>query len=201
MNNKSNTILVADYSKPYIMGHFISESVCDEVITYFENPSTEKFKGISFKDGQVSSDRFIKSSTECLFNFNDCREYFHELSKVVEKYVTLFPETFDRLQEWDITEACKIQKYSPPDDAYHNLHCEEDGGGRRHLVFMTYLNSVSDGGETFFPQQNFICKPQKGLTLIWPANFNYTHKGFPSLTQTKYIATGWFSFLEPKNNV
>ena len=59
---------------------------------------------------------------------------------------------------------------------------------------MTYLNDVSDGGETAFLYQNVKVKPEKGLTLIWPAEWTHTHKGMVSMTQTKYIITGWYSF-------
>ena len=63
----------------------------------------------------------------------------------------------------------------------------------RHLVFMTYLNDVVDGGETEVSSENEI-KPEKGLTVICSTDWTYTHRGLTSPTQTKYIATGWFNF-------
>jgi hypothetical protein len=33
--------------------------------------------------------------------------------------------------------------------------------------------------------------PKKGLTLIWPADWTFTHRGVPSPTQEKIITTGW----------
>ena len=60
---------------------------------------------------------------------------------------------------------------------------------------MTYLNDVVDGGETEWYYQNIKIKPVKGLTVIWPTDWTYTHRGLTSPTQTKYIATGWFNFL------
>ena len=59
---------------------------------------------------------------------------------------------------------------------------------------MTYLNDVTDGGETEFFHQNLKITPEKGLTLIWGADWTFTHRGIPSPSQEKYIATGWFSF-------
>jgi hypothetical protein len=64
----------------------------------------------------------------------------------------------------------------------------------RHLVFMTYLNDVTDGGETEFFYQKLKVKPEKGLTLIWGADWTFTHRGITSPTQTKYIVTGWFNY-------
>ena len=34
----------------------------------------------------------------------------------------------------------------------------------------------------------------KGLTIIWPADFAWTHKGIVSPDQEKWIATGWFKY-------
>ena len=59
---------------------------------------------------------------------------------------------------------------------------------------MTYLNDITDDGETEFFHQKIKIKPEKGLTVIWPADWTFTHRGIPSNTQVKYITTGWMSF-------
>jgi len=38
-------------------------------------------------------------------------------------------------------------------------------------------------------------KPEKGLTLIWPADWTFTHRGIPSMSETKYIVTGWYNYI------
>ncbi len=63
----------------------------------------------------------------------------------------------------------------------------------RQLVFMTYLNSLSEGGETEFFYQKVKIKPTKGLTLLWPSDFTHTHRGVPATNDTKIIATGWIT--------
>ena len=60
---------------------------------------------------------------------------------------------------------------------------------------MTYLNDVTDAGETEFYYQKIKVKPEKGLTLIWPSEWPWTHRGLTSKTQIKYIATGWFCYV------
>jgi hypothetical protein len=39
-------------------------------------------------------------------------------------------------------------------------------------------------------------QPEKGLTVIWPADWTFTHRGIVSPTQDKWIVTGWFNFLD-----
>ena len=59
---------------------------------------------------------------------------------------------------------------------------------------MTYLNTVREGGSTYFNHYDLEIQPQKGLTLIWPADWTHTHRGLVSQTKEKYIITGWYSF-------
>ena len=65
---------------------------------------------------------------------------------------------------------------------------------QRVLAWMIYLNNVTDGGYTEFPDQRKKFQPRVGDILIWPAYFTHPHRGIVSNTQTKYIATGWFNF-------
>ena len=61
---------------------------------------------------------------------------------------------------------------------------------------MTYLNDVTDGGETEFKYQKLKVKPVKGKMVMWPTDFTHTHRGITSPTQEKYIATGWDNFMD-----
>jgi hypothetical protein len=60
---------------------------------------------------------------------------------------------------------------------------------------MTYLNDVDDGGTDFY-FQNITIKAEKGLTLIWPVDWTFSHRSQVSYTKEKYVATGWFQFNE-----
>lgn len=64
----------------------------------------------------------------------------------------------------------------------------------RMLVWMTYLNDVTDGGGTKFIYQDETVQARKGRTLIWPSDFTHTHVGVVSPAQDKYIITGWLNY-------
>ena len=66
----------------------------------------------------------------------------------------------------------------------------------RHLVWMTYLNDIEEGGGTDFLHQDYTVKPKKGKTVIWPSDWTYTHKGQVAPNEDKYIITGWFDYLD-----
>jgi len=181
----------------FIYQQFIDLNLCDELKEYYEkNPN--KFKG-TFGDKQETNAKY-KQSTECVFSINDgdiFNKYILELNKVCKNYKNKFKFCDVQQNKWSWI-GSKIQKYEP-DEGYHVWHCENEGyeiSISRHLVFMTYLNDVTDGGETGFFYQNLKVKPQKGLTLIWPAIWTHTHKGYPSPTEEKYIVTGWYGWID-----
>ena len=65
---------------------------------------------------------------------------------------------------------------------------------QRHLVFMTYLTTVETDAWTQFKFQKIDVKPQKGLTLIWPADWTWTYRDLPA--DNKYRAIGWLGLRE-----
>ena len=60
---------------------------------------------------------------------------------------------------------------------------------------IVVFGNAGDQGETEFKYQKIKYKPVKGKSLIWPTDFTHTHRGIPSPTQEKWIATGWFITL------
>jgi hypothetical protein len=189
------------------MEHFIGSwilenpAVCDDIIDYFNN-SSNKTPGISYKSimQQHIVDKNIKDSIDVTISVDSqiSQLYTVELVKVINKYIEKFSFcTWGT--DWGLLEEINIQYY-PIGGGFKEWHCERSSSQypstARHLVFMTYLNDVPEGGETEFFYQKIKVKPVKGLTLIWPADWTYTHRGIPSNTSEKFIITGWLSFLD-----
>lgn len=179
----------------FIREQFLEDiSLCDDIINYFDN-SNDQFQGMSSSGVDLS----VKDSTDCyLLDKNLLNRYVQQLIDISKNYTENFPFS-NNYGAWGIIDYINIQRYNPS-QAYYAWHTERANhlmpNSSRHLVFMTYLNTVDDGGETEFFHQGIKIKPQKGLTVIWPADWTHTHRGCPSTTQTKYIITGWFNFIE-----
>ncbi len=189
---------VLNTANNFIGGWYIDESVCDDLIEYHKN-NPIKFIGEAFNSNQGISkvDKSIKDSTDVVLDNGSLSSvYFKQLQSCVDEYVKLYPYS-NNYAQWLIWERVNIQHYVPG-GGYKIFHTERISadfpGCNRHMVFMTYLNDVTDEGETEFFHQNIKVKPQKGLTLIWPADWTFTHRGITSHTQEKYIITGWFSY-------
>ena len=112
-----------------------------------------------------------------------------------EDYMKKHPQ-LSIINEWDINDGYNLQKYNPG-QGYHISHCENVGDLSllRVLAWMIYLNTVNDEGGTSFDNYNIQTKAVEGSLLIWPAYWTHFHHGIVSSTETKYIATGWCSYL------
>jgi prolyl 4-hydroxylase len=188
--------------KFFIKGFFIDKKICQDLIEYFEKNKELQKKGAVKGNSPKYKISDIKISTDISIppeHYDNIviKKYFMSLSKCLEEYKKIFPFCSTNTFEWRITELINIQKYNPK-EGFFKWHNERIGmsdlNNKRHLVFMTYLNSLKNGGTEFF-HQKLKLKAEQGLTVIWPADWTYTHKGTVSLTEKKYIATGWYSFI------
>ena len=181
--------------RSFIGGWFIDEKVCDNLINYFNN-TNQKGPGEVYNFGVPSVDKKIKESIDTRFlfdsNIQEWLNYKTELQKVLNLYLKKYPEA-NEVCKFSLVEGANMQYYKAG-KGYYKWHAERDGLSTRHLVFMTYLNDLDDGG-TEFKYQKIKLPAKKGLTVIWPTDWTHTHRGIISKTQDKYIITGWFNYV------
>tara|TARA_R110002110_G_scaffold155149_1_gene349293 strand:- start:892 stop:1446 length:555 start_codon:yes stop_codon:yes gene_type:complete len=180
----------------FIKTYQVNKNICEGLISFFNNNSHQWVKGHS--GGEIKN--HIKKSTELGISLlNDENINFVKYKKQLMKFINDYKKKYvycDRNQsKWGIKENINIQKYFP-NEGYFHWHYENRGcevTKNRHLVFMTYLNTVKNGGTKFLYQKKTFNAIQ-GLTLIWPATWTHTHQGVIAKKE-KLIITGWLSFL------
>jgi hypothetical protein len=191
-------------------GEMIDHSICDKMIDIFESTPDQHqvpghvgvgrgdkdLRGVVpwIKDSQDIASKYLINHHE-----STTLDYITALNSVTTNYKISYPLCDLYQAAWSMDPDFNLQKYNPG-QGFKVYHCENSGGDNinRHLVFMTYLNDVPDGG-THWSLQDFYCPAVKGMTVIWPAQWMFTHKGIVSNTATKYILTGWFVYDKEKN--
>lgn len=180
----------------FIQGYYIQDKIiCNDLITYFKK-TPEKRIG-SFNINNLISPS-IKDSTDCrLLPGIEFEKYCYYLQQCFNLYSDKYKFAGSQGPSWGLQQDIQLQHYAPG-QAYHAWHYERAGVDRlvstRHLAFMTYLNTVDLGGETEFYYQKLSIKPEQGLTLIWPVDWTFTHRGITSYSDDKYIVTGWMNY-------
>ncbi|HEU0043624.1 2OG-Fe(II) oxygenase [Sphingomonas sp.] len=106
-------------------------------------------------------------------------------------------------------ETMQGQRYAPGQQfrAHHDYFHQGESywpevskqGGQRTWTAMIYLNDVTEGGATWFPQAGIKVAPKRGLLLAWnnmnpdgSPNDKTLHEGMPVVQGVKYIVTKWF---------
>ena len=166
-----------------------SKEACVHVINYFEKRKDLHVDGTTYRG--INYDK--KKCTEIFLKSKDHTIFHDLLHKSLNDYIKIYPSV-NMIDKFCLHTNHKIQKYNPG-EGYFAEHCENNGGEETILAWMIYLNDVTDGGYTKFPNQNIKFQPRRGDLLMWPAYFTHSHLGIVSKTQTKYIATGWYSLL------
>jgi len=188
-----------NFKTPYdsfVGGWFIDKNICDDLINYFNinkhltEPGRIAYQKVD-KDIKDSIDIGIEPHRYDYPFYNYVNSLGFCLKSYVEKYnFANMQDVFGLRTIWNL-------QYYKPNAGFKAWHYERQtiNSSRRVLTFMTYLNDVKDGGTEFF-YQKLKTPAKKGLTLIWPSDFTHTHRGIISKTSEKYIATGWYEYLD-----
>ena len=176
------------------MWNIQDNSISDDLINFFDNNPALQNPGRSYKGmGDSKEDKDSMDVT--------IRPELVSKNKVISNYIKYLNHFANEYcEEYEIVKyiplqmgAFNIQKYNTGGH-FKSVHSERMSKKNMYRVFawMTYLNDVDDGGETFFSHYDISIKPRKGRTIIWPAEWTHAHKGEVVNSGEKYIITGWF---------
>jgi hypothetical protein len=190
-----------EYDTPYssfVGGWFIDESICDELVEFYNLNKKVATPGVTFEKNKPKQKNDVKESLDLNFNTtntipNILNNYLDNLQETLLLYLKRYRQS-NCVERFD-AQRFNIQWYKPG-GGFKKWHCERTSlhDSNRHLVFMTYLNDVPEGG-TEFLYQDLKLPAKKGLTVLWPSDWTHTHKGVISQEHEKYIITGWYNYI------
>jgi len=176
----------------------LSKEKCEQIIYLFESNSSLHEVGLA--GGKVNLNK--KKSTSLDFTFDRSKMQSKDmfladalgipLLNGIERYKKKHKYLND-VTQWSLNVDYHMQRFDR-DDGYFATHCEQEGHtSKRIIAWMFYLNDAKCG--TKFYYQNKTFKAKQGRMLIWPAAWTHMHSGVIPNLNTKYIITGWYSFV------
>ena len=175
----------------------VPSNMCKKIIDFFEDNKDLQFRGRYDFDGKTIRDPKVKDSKDITLYFNDETIPTTIISRVLNAQTSIYIDTFRSthiVDTFSVEMGYNLQRYNPG-QGYHVIHCENSGRGiERVLAWTLYLNTVTDGGGTYYPEYDRTIDAVEGRLCIFPAFWTHAHKGIVSNTETKYIATGWYIY-------
>jgi prolyl 4-hydroxylase len=188
-----------DVAPNFIGCWFLEDAnVCEGIVEFFENH--RKLHGA----GRIGRgiDPSAKHSTDITVlpkdldspGYEPIAKYLRQLESCYRDYTRQWPFLGQIFRTADVV-PFTIQRYQPGGH-FSRMHSERTSFGVMHrvLAWMTYLNDVDNGGETRFHHYDLDIRPERGKTLIWPAEWTHAHSGGVVTAGSKYIITGWMHF-------
>ena len=178
------------YEKP----NALNEDTCLGIIQKFRHDD-RKAPGIT-TSGEVMPE--LKKSMDLLISDLDEWEgidqtLYQSLAENLEKYskqtteITGQPLWSSKIQD----SGYNVKRYRPDD--YYNWHvdCQTyQNGWTRTVACIWYLNAVEEGGETEFAFGHKVV-PSTGKLILFPATWNFPHRGLSPIKGNKYIITSF----------
>ena len=174
----------------YTEHHNISDEFCIHCIDKFES-DTRKHVG---EIGHNIVNEDIKQSTDLHISaLNEWKEeddtLYNALKIGLNNYKNHVPNDYEYVLFHSIRDTgYQIQKTEPKQ--YYAWHHDQSDQQCRVLTYMWYFNTISKGGYTEFCN-GLKVYPDRGKLLIFPATWEYIHRGYPPLFDTKYVCIGW----------
>lgn len=176
----------------------LSKDKCDQIIDIFEQNT--KLHNVGKVAGRVDLSSKKSKSLDFIFDRSKMESkdmflanalgipLFDGIQKYKKKYKYL-----NNLTQWSLNVDYHIQRFNK-DDGYFAIHCEQEGRtSTRMLAWMFYLNDAKCGTKFYYQNKTFRAK--QGRLLMWPAGWTHMHSGVTPNLNTKYIITGWYSFV------
>ena len=178
----------------YENNHALTTETCEEIIQRFRHDD-RKAPGIT-TSGKVMPE--LKKSMD--LGISDLDEWegidqtlYQSLAENLEKYskqtteITGQPLWSSKIQD----SGYNVKRYRPDD--YYNWHvdCQTyQNGWTRTVACIWYLNAVEEGGETEFAFGHKVV-PSTGKLILFPATWNFPHRGLSPTKGNKYIITSF----------
>jgi hypothetical protein len=179
----------------------LSNELCDTIWDFYYANINLTSAGQTAGGLSVNTKRTLDFQDQDCFNTDpELRRRYDEINE--EIYSSLRVATGMYIDRFDWLQSCPNlidtnylwQGYKRGDGFYKEHVDGENWSNRvkeRVLAVVIYINTVDEGGETYFRYQNVSVKPEKGAICVFPAHWTYPHQAQVPLSSDKLIISSF----------
>jgi len=174
--------------------HALAPELCAQMVDSFEKSArlhTRNGRGVMPQLGQSSWTELNVSKA----GDADLETFFRgQIHHYLQRYNELLKLTLP-VPARERIENLRIKRYFVDGDDQFQPHFDSlDYNSNRYLVFIWYLNDVTAGGETDFPDLGLRISAKAGRLLVFPPYWMFQHAGLPPKSNDKYIISTYLLF-------
>jgi hypothetical protein len=179
----------------YEIKNALSGELCRDMIRRFEANTEQQYAG-RIGQNQAEEDSIKKTTDLRISGREDWKDVDRALMQSLAKSFNEFGQSFPFFAANSFKDiGYNMQRYRPGE--YYHWHVDGGPGefSQRQLVAIWYLNDIEGpGGETEFPLQEILVKPEEGKLVLFPPFWTHVHRAVTMEKSIKYIATTWVCF-------
>lgn len=191
----------------YVYRNALSDELCDGIWNfYYENfESTEPGRTVGGNDPKIKKTRDFYN-TDNLFPTAEVGQKYLELNDEVYRSLRvatrMYMEKYDWLQKCpNLMDTGYLWQGYKKGEGFYQEHIDGENwtpvSRERVLAIVIYINTVQEGGHTFFRHQGVSVKPEKGSVCIFPTHWSYPHQAMVPLSEDKLIISSFV--VTPQN--
>jgi hypothetical protein len=173
-------------------GIVIFEDVVEDPAGLIEmGKEDDRWKDANIASGEVDKVDLYARNTKnlILFPLVDYSPAWYFIAKALKSYGYRYAEMY---RANFLSMEYPEMLYYPQGEGFFQDHVDSIPNVQRIFSAVLYLNTVDDGGETYFNDIDVKVKPVAGRLVMFPANYLYRHEALPPLSGEKFCVVTWY---------
>jgi hypothetical protein len=184
----------------FLYTNALSDILCEEIYDFYYSNRQIAAKGVTMGGQNYSvKNTFDISSTESVPE-GPLRDKYVDLDNKIYQSLKLvsqaYIENFNFLAEApNLKDTGYLWQMYEANSGFYKEHidgeCWNPLVANRVLAFVVYINTVEEGGETYFRHQNLKVKPVKGSVAVFPTSWTHPHQAIVPVSNDKLIISSF----------
>lgn len=184
----------------FVYENALSDSLCDEIHSFYYENFELTSKGITVG----GSHQDVKNTFD-IRSWRDVpegplRDKYFQIDQKIYQSLKVISEAYIEHFDWlktapKLMDSGYLWQMYPANDGFYKEHidgeCWTKSVANRVLAFVVYINTVEEGGETYFRYQDVAIRPVKGSVAIFPTSWTHPHQAMMPISNDKLILSSF----------